>query len=69
MSEDDEFEPTHEIAFREGERMNVMLRDGVAYTQEEWEADAEAECELVDRRWLRRGIPISGKVRKLRRGR
>jgi len=69
MSEDEDFKATHEIAFRGGERMNIMLRDGVAYTQEEWEEETEPEYELVDRRWLRRGVSIRGKVRRLRNDR
>lgn len=58
------FAPTHEItAFDRS--FPVQLLDGVAYTKEEWDADASGDWEVVDGEWLFQGRAITCSVRAI----
>jgi len=52
------FKPTHIIRItHEGstEEVPVMLVDGVAYTEGEWDSGTAADWEVVDGEWLFQG--------------
>ena len=60
------FRPTHRITLDSGETLDVMLVDGAAYQQCEWDADANADYELTDDgRWLFQGQPFAGRVERI----
>lgn len=58
-----EFEPTHVITLADGERIEVQLVDGAAYTHAEWNATDAADYERQENGdWTFQGQPFDGTV-------
>lgn len=60
--------PTHHIYNREHHRhYKVMLCDGVAYTQDEWNTESQADYERdKDGYWYFQGDPFKGTIREIK---
>lgn len=61
-----DFTPTHVITMQNGERIEVRLVDGAAYTRAEWDANEPADYERQDNGdWTFQGQPFAGTVKAL----
>ncbi len=62
----DSWRPTHRIALPNRESFEVMLRDGVAYTEPEWKAIVAPDIEVNEMgQWLFQGYAFKGSVAQL----
>lgn len=59
------FKPTHQVIFKNGVRVNVMLVEGCAYSWPEWKAEDTADIQVVDGEWLFQGQPFDCRVKKI----
>lgn len=59
-----EWRPTHSIDLDSGERVEVMLLDGAAYTRSEWDTEtpADYECDPVTGAWTFLGRAFPGTI-------
>ncbi|MFH1184497.1 MAG: hypothetical protein V1755_05600 [Chloroflexota bacterium] len=61
-----DYQPTHQINLDDGTMISVLLVDGAAYTQEEWESETSADYECDECGvWTFQGQPFAGTVEKL----
>ena len=60
-----QWKPTHRITLDDGTTYEVMLCDGPAYQQIEWEAGDAADFEYWGEGWCFQGQPFAGKVEKI----
>lgn len=60
------FQPSHRITLRGGEVSEVLLVDGAAYTQDEWESETAADYERHQNGdWTFQGKPFAGTVSEI----